>query len=162
MASDFFSKFGKKLRTTVGVGVGSMSLSLEKHAFDPGDRIRGTVKLELSEPLEAKRLVVKLTGTQKRKTRDGTSNQTIYNSDRELDGKRTYRNGESFDFELVVPSDADSRPQINDAGVIGDIARVVTFVASAASPVSWRVVAALEVPWARNVSKTTGISVSGG
>jgi len=129
-----FSKIGSEvrsganeLRKVAGIGVGKVKVELEGHDFHPGDTIRGKVTVALDEDTDAKRLVVGLGGSRKKvsysKGSDGrptqsTHDETVYELERELDGERSYRTGE-YPFELVVPTDATSRPEITTEGIVG-------------------------------------------
>lgn len=156
------------LKQTAGIGVGTMQISLDRFDFRPGDTVAGTVKLALSEPMDAERLVVELLGTRERvsyeKSAAGgqsqkTHTETLCHLERELDGARSYFN-ESYSFELAIPRDIDKSASVTDAGVLGDVARVVQSVTNAHYlPAGWRVVATLDIPWKRNITKKVDISV---
>ena len=78
MANDLFDKLnagftrlGKQVRAgakdlhhgikqTAGIGVGTVQVSLDRFDFRPGDTVAGSVKLALTEPMDADRLVVRL------------------------------------------------------------------------------------------------------
>ena len=53
-------------RKVAGIGVGSITIEPSRSSYELGDTIRGTVELELTEPVPAKRLVVALEATRKR------------------------------------------------------------------------------------------------
>jgi hypothetical protein len=171
-----FSKIGSEvrsganeLRKVAGIGVGKVKVELEGHDFHPGDTIRGKVTVALDEDTDAKRLVVGLGGSRKKvsysKGSDGrptqsTHDETVYELERELDGERSYRTGE-YPFELVVPTDATSRPEITTEGIVGDVARVVGAIASSGrTSITWRVFAFLDIPWKRNVKAAVDVSVT--
>lgn len=174
-----FSRLGKQVRSgakelhhglkqTAGIGVGTLQLSLDRFEYRPGDTVAGSVKLALTEPMNADRLVVKLIGTRQRvsysKNAAGGQSQTTHTEslcelERELDGSRSYLN-ESYSFELAIPSDIDKSAKIVDNGVLGDVARVVQSVASAHHlPAAWHVEVTLDIPWKRNVKKKVDITV---
>lgn len=157
-------------RKTVGIGVGSVHLDLHRFDFHPGDTIRGTLRIELTEDTPAKRVVVALIATRRRtryeKRSSGGSGQTIYTEqlyalERKLAGAGTYKVGH-YPFELVVPSDAvHGNPEIRSDGWIGDVARVVSSIASATQgAITWRLVGFVDVPWRRNVKTTVDLSVT--
>lgn len=186
MADDLFSKLnsgftrlGKQVRDgakdlhhglkkTAGIGVGTLQIALDRFDFRPGDTVAGKVKLELTEAMDAERLVVRLIGTRERvsyeKNATGRQSQTKHTEtlcdiERELDGARSYLD-QDYRFELAIPSDLDKGAKITQDGVLGDVARVVQSVVSAHHmPAAWRVEVTLDVPWKRNVSKKVDITV---
>lgn len=170
-----FSRLGKhvragakELKKTAGIGVGTMNLALDRFDFRPGDTITGTVKLALEEPMEAKNLTVRLTGSRERVgyERDASGKQTqtkhtetLCDMERELAGARSYHR-DSYSFELTIPSDIDKPIEVDSGGILGDVARVVQSVAQGRSlPASWRIVAKLDIPWKRNLEKKVDITV---
>jgi hypothetical protein len=169
LETDLFKKLGHRMRTTVGIGVGSVELELAARAFTPGDTVRGTVKLNLKEPTEAKRLVLAIRATQGLVSygRDSTGARSletdqvvVFKHNAELAGERTYSDGETFSGELVIPADVlDREPEI--PGTIGQVARAVQSVTSPRKlPLEWRVMALLEIPWKRNLKKVVDVTVS--
>jgi hypothetical protein len=168
-AGDVFNKLGHRLRTTVGVGVGAVELALDTRDLSPGDTLRGAVTLRLPEPVEAKRLVLAIRATQKmvsygKDPHGGRSVQqnrvVVYRQNRELDGERTYRDGERFEGQLVIPADVLERePEIE--GTLGAVARAVSSLTQPRRlPLEWQVMALLEIPWKRNLKKVHEITVS--
>jgi hypothetical protein len=158
------------VRKVVGIGVGSIHLELQHLDFAPGDVIAGELRLALSEPTEAKRVVVALVGTRDRTIYDKdaqgrrvprTHRETVYRLERELGGAASYLD-EVLPFELLVPGDATSTsPKITAEGWIGDVARVVSSVASATrNAIQWRVTALVHIPWRRNVRTHVDIGVA--
>jgi len=170
-----FSQVGKRIRSgadelkkAAGIGVGNIALALDRYEFRPGDSVTGRVTLGLAEPIEAKRIVVSLTGTADRvsyekdasgRRRQSRHSETLCQVERELDGARTYRN-ESYTFSLMIPTEAGPASSRPDDGVLGDVARVINAVANASLlPTSWRVVAWLDIPWKRNIKTHVDIQV---
>ena len=181
-----FTRLGKQVRAgakelhhglkqTAGIGVGTLQVSLERFDFRPGELIAGSVKLGLTEPMDAERLVVKLVGTRERisyeKNATGKQTQTkhveqVCDIERELDGSRSYLD-ESYSFEIAIPSDLDIPDRAADDGAMDNIARVARVARAVQSavtsahhmPAAWRVEATLDVPWKRNVTKKVDITV---
>ncbi len=167
MADDFFSSLG----SIVGIGVGSMELQLVKTGFVAGDTIHGRVKLGLSRPTDAARLVVGLRGTRDRMTmgRDARGDRVqqretekIYEFEHQLDGKRSYHS-DAFDLHLAIPADATGVKMKAPEGTLGDVLRVMSAVADVAGvgarPVVWHVYAFLDIPWKANVKQQIQITV---
>jgi hypothetical protein len=167
--TDVFHKLGHRMRTTVGLGVGSIDLELDKKTLSPGDTLRGTVKLNLKEPTEAKRLVLAIRATQGlvsygKDASGGRSLKTdqlvVYRQNLELAGERTYSDGETYQGELTLPADVlDREPEI--PGTIGQVARAISSVTSPRKlPLEWRVMALLDIPWKRNLKKVLDLAVT--
>lgn len=144
----------------LGLSVGEIHVTLERTEYARGDRIKGELRLSLTEEVEAKRLVV---GVRARQRAIGISpsassgmsvsysNDKAFEFFKELSGKRTYLDGETAKFELLMPTDG-TRPTIKmPEGVLGDITSVVAALASVHRyPLEWRVFAFLDRPWAIN------------
>ncbi|MBI2893830.1 MAG: hypothetical protein HYY06_09780 [Deltaproteobacteria bacterium] len=152
-----------------GLGRGSVKLELDQPKAAPGDSIRGRVVLALTEPVEAKKLFVTLQARQKMVTVQrtdrgrsvGTSHVTVYELERELDGAKQYLNG-TFPFELTVPADALLLRPATPSSPLGEVARTIaSAVSPSAGPIEWQIVAALEIPWGRNLTGEVDIAVVG-
>jgi hypothetical protein len=173
-ANKLFSKLGSGMRkaakATTGLGLGDLRIELAQGAAVAvaGGELRGTLKLALSEPSEAKRLMVGLRATQKSVSygkgpsgiRTATANTVeLYRFDAEVGGARRYHQ-DSVAFVLPVPPDALDHGIKHPDGKLGDVARAVSAVAgNATSPVQWQVVAWLDIPWSQNVKASTDIVV---
>ncbi len=175
-ANRFFGKVGSAVKkagqtavkagqTVTGVGRGTVHVSLDQARAAPGDDVHGTVTLRLTEPVEARRLVVELRASQRVVDARGgaralaTTTTTLYRFERELGGARRYRD-EELPFTLTVPRDPGHRPQA-PAGRIGDVARAVSSVVSPSSgPVEWRVTATLVVPFGRDLEHGVDLAVA--
>jgi hypothetical protein len=169
-----FSKIGSGLRkvgrATTGLGLGDLRIELAQRTAVAytGDELRGTLKLALTEPTEAKCLMVGLRATQKSVSygKDPTGVRTAtastverYRFDLEVGGARRYHQ-DVIEFALTVPPDAlDHGVKLPD-GKLGDVARAVSAVVSpSASPLQWQVVAWLDIPWSQNVKASADVVV---
>ncbi len=153
-----------EMRKTVGVGVGGLSLELEKLHFHPGDSVLGSLVLELNEPIEANSLVIGIKGSQSTLGDDGTVSEPsrrIYEFEIELASTQTFKS-RRYDFELRIPSNAiEVEPGVRSGGVLGDVARVVSSVTTRPTdPVAWSVFAFLDIPWKRNLAEAVDIAVT--
>jgi hypothetical protein len=151
-AGSVLSKIGDGLksateeaRRAAGIGVGSIAIALDRFDYAPGDSVSGKVVLGLNETVEARALMVALIGSQR--AQDGED--VVFELEHELDGEKTYRTGE-YSFELGIPEDATSGP--DPADLVENLSRKVSSLTTGQrAPTSWRVVAWLEIPRARNV-----------
>jgi hypothetical protein len=183
-AGRFFSKLGgtlKEAATTAGstikqttkqvtgLGRGDVKLQLDQTKVAPGGTVRGRIVLALSEPVEAKRLVVTLRARQKVVTIGkhdgnrtvGTSHADVYQFDQELGGAKKYESG-TFDLELHVPPDAlDLRPTSAGSNPLADAVRsVASALSPSAGPIEWEVIGKLEISWGRDLTSAVDIVVS--
>lgn len=172
-AGSFFTKLGSTMKSTAkqvtGIGRGAVRLELAAPKAPPGGTLTGRVVLELTEPAEAKRLLVTLRARQKVMTVSstsagksvGTQHRQVYQFDLELGGARRY---ESTDvpFELTVPPDAlELRPQTSAGNPIADAVRTVASALSPqAGPIEWQVIATLDIPWGKNLTSSVDVVVS--
>lgn len=182
-AGGFFSKLGKQAKETAqvagkqiqqtakqvtGLGRGSVRLELDQTKAAPGGSIHGRVVLALSEPVDAKKLVVTLRARQKMVTVKrsdsgrsvGTSHADVYEFNLELGAAKCYTT-DTVTFELTVPPDAlDLRPGA-PASPLGEVARTIaSAVSPSAGPIEWQVIATLEIPWGRNLTHDVDIVVT--
>jgi hypothetical protein len=182
-AGGFFSKLGKQAKETAvvagtqikqtakqvtGLGRGTVKLELDQTKAAAGGTIQGRVVLALTEPVEARRLVVTLRARQKLVTVKrgdggrsvGASHADVYEFNLELGGAKKYES-ETLPFELTVPPDAlDLRPGAPSTP-LGEVARTIaSAVSPSAGPIEWQVVATLEIPWGRNLTHEVDIVVT--
>lgn len=151
-----------------GIGVGTIEIELEQFGFYPGDTIRGQVVLELRSPQPARALVVGLRARQRvvdryRSPRESVlsyRNETVWEFRRELAGAGVYTEGR-YPFELLVPSDVFRPEPAPPAGLLGDLARAVSFLQPVKRfPLQWQVFAAVSRPLKVDVKKRIDVVVS--
>ncbi len=182
-AGKFFRKLGGQIKDTAqaagtqiaqttkqvtGLGRGSVKIELDQVKAPPGATIVGRVVLALTEPVDAKRLVVSLRARQKHLTvkRDssgktvGTSHADVYHFERELGGAKRYES-ETLAFELTVPPDALDLKAGAPTTPLGDVVRTVaSAVSPTIGPIEWQVVVELEISWGRNLTGDVDIVVA--
>jgi hypothetical protein len=182
-AGRFFSKLGSTLKETAktagttikhtskqvtGLGRGDVKLQLDQTKVAPGGTLRGRVVLALSEPVEAKRLVVTLRARQKVVTFTknstgrtvGTSHAEVFHFDQELGSAKSYESS-TVDFELHVPPDAlDLRPSAGENPIADAVRSVASALSPSAGPIEWQVIGRLEIAWGRDLSSDVDIVVS--
>jgi len=180
-AGKLFSKLGSSLKNAggqikdtakqvTGLGRGSVKLELDQTRVAPGGTVKGRLVLAVSEPVEAKRLVVTLRARQKVLTVHrneggrsvGTSHADVYEFDQELGGAKTYTTGESIAFELTVPPDAlELRPSSAGGSPLADAVRTVASALSpTAGPIEWQVIGKLVIAWGRDLTDDVDIVVA--
>jgi hypothetical protein len=95
----------------LGIGEGSIALTLEKLIYAPGEPIRGKAKLTLSEPKKARSLRLDIYRLERRSTaRGGSTDQKIVEFTQSLSGEKTYGSGEEFPFEALAPNAVQKLP----------------------------------------------------
>ena len=163
---------GRRSRQTAkqvtGLGRGSVKLELDQTKAAPGGTINGRVVLALTEPVEAKRLVVSLRARQKMVTvkRDSEARASAprtptCTSSTSSSAARRRTSRETIAFELTVPPDALELKAAPPTTPLGEVARTVaSAVSPTAGPIEWQVVATLEIPWGRNLTNDVDIVVT--
>lgn len=195
-AGRFFSKLGSKLggqlkeaggqlkevgktvgtqvvatsKQVTGLGRGSVKVELADTRVAPGGTIKGTLVLSVTEPVDAKRVLVTLRARQRYiavKRGDGggvgSTHADVYQFDKELAPSGSFSPGQTFEFELPVPPDAlDLRPQQSAGGnPLSDVVRTVaSAVTPNAGPIEWQVIGRLEISWGRDLAHDVDIVVA--
>ena len=102
-------------------GKEKITLMLEKYDYKPGEKIKGTVKLNLKKPTNARKLEVSLMGRRidkqtsmavgpmimsggRRGHQSSTHYTTVYDFKMPLDVEKDYQTGE-YPFEIKIPAD---------------------------------------------------------
>ncbi len=184
-AGRFFSKLGGQLKDAgktvgaqvkqtskqvTGLGRGTVKLELDQTKAAPGGTLRGKLVLALTEPVDAKRLLVTLRARQRHitvKSADGgrgvgTSHSDVYQLDRELAAAGIFEAG-TYELELDIPPDAlELRPKPpTGTNPLADVARTVASALSPiAGPIEWQVIGKLEIAWGRDLSSDVDIVVT--
>lgn len=158
------------VRTTAGVGVGSIAIDVQQTDYKLGDTVSGKINLQLEEATEAKRLVVRLfaigSRTHFEKNEAGKTTvqerETLYSFDLEVDGEKSYEEGAHiYEFSLTIPADAENEPSTEDTGILGDVVKFASSLSQGVKrPTQWKLRAFLDIPWKRNLKKELDIEVS--
>ena len=131
---------------------GSLGLRVDGASFLPGQKITGTVVLNITKPMQARALRVAFYGTVPHSKH---SVQRILQVTQLLSGEKPYSPGESYRFELPVPLPIEF--QMPEGGVwdvmVGMMAQV--------RPRGWYVHATLDIPKAADLNKVVQIAIVG-
>jgi hypothetical protein len=171
-AGKFFSKLGGTIKqttkTVTGLGRGSVKLELDQTRVAPGGTLKGRIVLALSEPVDAKRLVVTLHARQRHLTIGrssssrgvSSSHSDVYQFDVRLGDAKRY-DSITLPFELPVPPDAlDLRPAAGSSP-LADVARTVaSAITPTVGPIEWQVIGKLEIAWGRDLTSDVDIIVA--
>jgi hypothetical protein len=150
-------------------GKEKITLTLEKYDYKPGDKIKGTVKLNLKKPTKARKLEVSFIGTKTDKqtgmvigptASSNTQTRTIkvYDFTLPLDGEKNYQE-EEYSFEIKIPEDILQTAQKLD-GKIGTAITALRTLSGVYSRVDWYVKSELDVPMGLDVKKSQKIVLS--
>ena len=123
-----------------GMSEGDIDITLGPSTFTPRETINGKAKLRLTAPVQARSLTVEFYGEIER----GNKFERVFRVEQTLDGERTYKNGESFDFSLEIPEKAKPNEAQGTFGSIQDM-----FVPK---PKNWYVHAQLDIPMATDIN----------
>jgi hypothetical protein len=147
-------------------GPEKMILKLENINFFPGEKIKGTVSINLKKPLQARKLQVGLYGVRKERYRgsDGktqTKTTTVYDFVIPLGQEGEYQKGD-YSFEIPIPNDilmiGTRQRQEGKLGAIADIANALG--GQSYYPVEWLVKSNLDLAMKFDVSKEQKIVIA--
>jgi len=137
-----------------GIGEGSIEIVLEKHEFAPGETIRGTVKLNLNSPKEARGLRVEFYGEKQEKAihssrHNSNSTVRVFQVAKTLAEKGKFAS-KDYPFEIEVPA---SVILPNGGGMLGFFTGIFTV------PVKYYVSSSLDLPMSFDISKKVQVSI---
>ncbi len=140
----------------IGIGIyfllrflrGTIKLQLPMTSFSPGDIIKGSFELLAKKPIQGKRLVVSLIGTQHTKTtRDGKTeshSREVFRKEEVIEQDRDYRAGfrETYNFTLGIPKAGEKEQMAQD--VAKTIMMVANIAGRSRTDIRWKLEARLE------------------
>ena len=154
-------------------GKDKMALSLEKYNYKPGDKIKGTIKLDLKKPIQARKLEISFIGRRVDKQSSAsiagmasgsrghhsrTSYTNIFEFDMPVDGEKEYLN-QSYPFEIKIPNDIlQNNPSVE--GKFGQASSALKMIAGVSSRIDWIVRAQLDIPKKFDVKQSQKIILS--
>jgi len=151
-----------------------ITLTLEKYDYRPGDTVKGTIKLNLKKPVQARKLTVAFIGKKIQHQSSASvagiamgssgrrgsshSSQIVYNFDMPLDGEKEYHKQE-YPFEMKIPSDLlQNAPKLE--GKMGTTVKALQVLGGVSTRIDWYVKAELDVPMKIDVKKSQKIVLS--
>lgn len=148
-------------------------IHLEKFDYKAGETIKGTVKLQLKKPLNARKLEVGLIGRKieqqsgirigmspgspKTGYQKSTQYSTVYDFQIPLCGEQDYLEG-LFPFEIKIPDGI--LDNVSSQGNVAAAVNVLKTLSGVSSRVEWMVVARLDLPMKLDVSTSQKIVLS--
>ncbi len=130
-----------------GMSEGDIEITLSPSTFTPRETINGKVRLKLAAPVTARSITVEFYGEVER----GNKFERVFRVEHRLDGERTYKNGEVFDFSLEIPEQAKPPEAQGTFGSIQDL-----FVPK---PKNWYVHAQLDIPMATDINSRISVYI---
>ncbi|MBU1939603.1 hypothetical protein KKH30_02465, partial [Candidatus Micrarchaeota archaeon] len=92
-----------------------------------------------------------------RRNDDRSSKKVIHKFETNLDGKKTYNGGESYDFEIAIQQDVGGK---KPAGGMGAALGALEFMSGRSSSVSWFVQISLDIPNTIDVKKSVQVNIT--
>ena len=176
-------------KKTLGIGVGRIVICVaETRVYRAEEIVRGVVEMDLTEPIQANGLTVRLEGVQESmvlSTSTVTSNSStssrggrhhsttttmpstskekrvVHKFSYDIGGTQEYDCKASFPFEVVIPRLQRPMSQETQQSLMGSLIKSVQSVGAAMqSPVEWTLIATLHIPGRLNLSTSTRIHVA--
>ena len=154
-------------------GKDKMSLFLDKYDYKPGEKIKGTIKLDLKKPIQARKLEVSFIGRRvdkqssasiagmasgSRGHQSRTSYTNIFEFSMPIDGEKDYKDQE-YPFEIKIPDDIlENNPTIE--GKLGQASSALKMIAGVSSRIDWIVNVQLDIPKKFDVKQSQKIIIS--
>ena len=154
-------------------GKDKMALSLEKYNYKPGEKIIGTIKLDLKKPIQARKLEVSFIGRRVDKQSSAslagmasgskghhsrTSYTNVFEFSMPVDGKKEYLD-QKYPFEIKIPDDILQNNTTLE-GKLGQASTALRMIAGVSSRIDWIVHAQLDVPKKFDVKQSQKIILS--
>lgn len=140
---------------------GSITLSLPRLSFNPGDVISGTFELQTKKEIHGNRLIVSLIGTRTVRTRHGgktrTRTEEIYRDEVQIEGTKNYFAGYTATHAFQIKAPNLQAPDFLNSQVGQMLATAIRFLNDHNSHITWRVEARLD---AAGVDLATSKSVT--
>ena len=116
----------------LGIGDGSIEITLDRQFFSPGENVTGKVRLHLKGPKKAKKLHVEFYGNIVNEIYSGSTmtkeTVRVFPSAQQLSGEKTFQDGEEYAFSLPIsplalsaPPAQQNQPNQSPFGGIGGI-----------------------------------------
>ena len=127
---------------------GSLTLSLSRTAFNPGDTVTGSFDIHIKKPIEGNKLAVSLIGVQTTKTYGSgetrTHSEEVYREEVLLEEATTYTAGHTatHEFEITVP-DAGA-PEFMSSTLGKTLTKALRLLSNKHTRLNWRVEARLD------------------
>jgi hypothetical protein len=145
-------------------GPPKITLMLEKYNFNPGEKAKGTITLNLKKPTYARKLQISLIGTRKVRRGNSTEWQKVYDFDMPISGEKEYQK-DTIQFELPISPDILSAKTQQEAmqnaleDKLGAAGSFIGAIAVGRGTTKWKIRAQLDVPKALDVKADQDIQL---
>lgn len=145
-------------------GPPKITLMLEKYSFNPGEKVKGTITLNLKKSTYARKMFVSLEGMKKERHGSNTSWKRVYDFDMPISGEKEYQS-DTIQFELPIPPDIlnprSAQKAIQNAleDKLGGAGSVLSALTVGTSNIKWKIIAQLDVPKALDVKAKQDIQL---
>lgn len=136
----------------LGLFEGELELQLGTLSFSAGQKISGSVRLKLPQPLQARGLRVSFYGEIVKHSGRSSHIEKIFETAATLAGEKTYGNGENYNFELQLPASL-ATPTFE-----GPLAGILNFFTP--KPRGWFVHATLDLPNKLDLNKRLAVNIT--
>ncbi len=137
-------------------GPPKITLTLEKFSFNPGEKAKGTIALNLKKPTYARKLFISLIGTRRERHGNKTHWRKVYDFDMPVSGEKEYQK-ENITFELPIPPDILNPKTQQEAmqnaleDKLGSAGSLIGAMTVGRGHTKWKIQAQLDVPKAFDV-----------
>jgi len=134
----------------LGLFEGELELLVGSTNFSAGQKITGSVRLKLPQPIQARALRIAFYGEIVKRHGKNSHVERIFETTIPIAGEKLYQGGESFPFELQLPQSL-ARPKIE--GMFS----VLNFLAP--TPRGWFLHATLDLPNKLDINKRVKLNI---
>ncbi len=144
----------------LGIGAGSMELTINRIEYTEGETITGRASLQLKENVKARGLFIEFWAEKKETDSDGEGTHTIvlHKQSLKLDDEKEYKIGENkfYEFNFQIPTTILQKPS-KEGGLLNGAMNF--FKNSSNKNISWFVEAKLDQKMAFDIRKKMKIIV---
>ncbi len=144
----------------LGIGAGSMDLTINKIEYTEGETITGKATLKLKENVKARGVYIEFWAEKKETDSDGdgTTTRVLHKQTLKLDEEREYKMAETkfYEFSFQIPTTILQKPS-KEGGLLNGAMNF--FKNSSNKNITWYVLAKLDQPMAFDISKKMKIIV---
>jgi len=134
----------------LGIGEGSIDLTLDKQSYVAGETINGTIRLNLPKPIHSKGITAKFYA----EIKSGKHRAVAYLTTVQVSGEKDYsQGGPLYQFSIKIPLEVI--PPKPEPGILGAFVNILQH----RHIFGWYVVATLEVPMGIDMDRKIQITV---
>jgi hypothetical protein len=127
---------------------GSIKLTLQQTAFEPGETIKGSFELVTKKTIQGNKLIVSLIGTKETKTNEGDKSRSdtreIYRNEVLLEEAKLYPAGHSSKHDFELPTPNSNTPDFLNSPLAKTLTTTFQILNSSRTQYHWKVEARLD------------------